>query len=116
MNRKLQIVTISRRHQSHLMRRRRWLTGMFSSRVSSIMRLSRLSSPAMKLLGSIGRGENCYRVVKVEKCKGTGAVASIDVFEARALGWYLKPRSEETDASGKYKRQPQLIRSKALPR
>ena len=70
----------------------------------------------MKLLGSIGRGENRYRVVKAEKCKGTGAVASVDVFEAGALGWYLKPRSEETDASGKYKRQPQLIESKAPPR
>jgi len=51
----------------------------------------------MKLLGYIGRGENRYRVVKAEKCKGTGAVESVDVFEARALGWYLKPRSEETD-------------------
>ena len=70
----------------------------------------------MKLLGSIRKGENGYRVAKVEKCKGTGAVASIDVFEARALGWYLKPRSEETDASGKYKRQPQLIEGEAPPR
>jgi len=25
-----------------------------------------------------------------EKCKGTGAVPSVDVFEAEALGWYLK--------------------------
>ena len=115
MNRKLQIVAISRRHQSHLMRRRRWLTGMFSSRVSSAARLPRLSSPAMKLLGSIGRGENLYKVVKAEKCKRTGVVASVDVFEARALGWYLKPRSEEMDASGKYKRQPQLIEGKATP-
>ena len=98
MNKKLQIVAISRSHQSHLMRRRRWLTGMFSSRVSSAVRLPRLSSLAMKLLGSIERGENRYRVVKVEKCKGIGAVASVDVFEARALNWYLKPRSEEVDA------------------
>ena len=116
MNRKLHIIAMSKRHQSHLMRRRCWLTGMFSSRVSSIMRLSRLSSPAMKLLGSIGRGENCYRVVKVEKCKGTGAVANVDVVEIRALGWYLKPQSEEMDASRKYKRQPQLIESEAPPR
>ena len=70
----------------------------------------------MKLLGSIGKGENRYRVAKVEKCKGTGAVASIDVFEAGTLSWYLKPRSEETDASRKYKRQPQLVEGEALPR
>ena len=89
---------------------------MFSSRVPSAMCLPRLSSPAMKLLGSVGREENHYRIVKVEKCKGTGAVASVDVFEARALGWYLKPQSEEMDASGKYKRQPQLIESEAPPR
>ena len=57
----------------------------------------------MKLLGSIGRGENRYRVVKAEKCKGTGAVASVDVFEARALGWYLKPWSEEVGVSGRAK-------------
>ena len=36
----------------------------------------------------------------MEECKGTGAVASVDVFEAGALGRYLKPRSEEVDASG----------------
>ena len=72
---------------------------MFSSRVSSATRLPRLSSSAMKLLGSIGRGENRYRVVKVEKCKGTGAVASVDVFEAGALGRYLKSQSKEMDAS-----------------
>ena len=57
----------------------------------------------MESIGSIGRGENCYRGLKVEKCKGTGAVASIDVFEAGALGRYLKPRSKEVDASGKCK-------------
>ena len=116
MNRKLQIIAISRRHQSHLMHWRSCLTGMFSSRVSSAACLPRLSSPTMKLLGSIGKGENCYRVVKVEKCKGTGAVASVDVFEARALGWYFKPRSKEMDALGEYKRQPQLIEGKAPPR
>ena len=70
----------------------------------------------MKLLGSIGKGENCYRVVKAEKCKGTGAVASVDVFEAEALGWYLKLQSEMTDALGEYKRQPQLIEGEAPPR
>ena len=86
MNKKSQIVAISKRHQSHLMRRRHWLINMFSSRVSSATRLPWLSSPAMKLLGSIGKGENCYKVAKAEKYKGTRAVASIDVFEARALG------------------------------
>ena len=101
MNRKLQIIAMSRKHQSHLMRRRHWLTGMFSSRVSSTVRLLRLSLPAMKSIGSIARGENHYRVVKAEKCKGTGAVASIDVFEVGALGRYLKPRSKEVDASRK---------------
>ena len=70
----------------------------------------------MKLIGSIGKGENRYRVVKAEKCKGIGAVASIDVFEAGALGWYLKPWSKEIDSSGKYKRQPQLIEGEAPPR
>ena len=83
------------------MRQRRWLTGMFSSRVSSVAHLLRLSSPAMKLLRSIGRGENLYKVVKAEKCKRTGVVASVDVFEARAHGRYLKPRSKEVDASRK---------------
>ena len=38
--------------------------------------------------------------VRVEKCKEIGAVASAGVFEAGALGWYLKPWSEEVDASG----------------
>jgi len=37
---------------------------------------------------------------RVEKCKGIGAVARVDVFEAGVLGWYLKPWSEEVDASG----------------
>ena len=99
MNRKSQIVAMSRRHQSHLMRRRRWLTGMFSSRVSPTTRLPWLSSPAMESIGSIGRGGNSYRDLKAERCR----VASIYVFEARALSRYLKPRSEEVDASGKCK-------------
>jgi len=41
--------------------------------------------------------------MRAEKCKGIGAVASVDVFEAGALGRYLKPRSKEVDASGKCK-------------
>ena len=36
---------------------------------------------------------------RAEKCRGIGAVASVDVFEVGALGWYVKPRSEEVDAS-----------------
>ena len=40
---------------------------------------------------------------RVEKCRGIGAVASVDVAEAGALGWYLKPQSEEVDASGRAK-------------
>ena len=39
---------------------------------------------------------------RVEKCKGTGAVANVDVFKAKTLDWYLKPRSE-VDASGRAK-------------
>ena len=38
--------------------------------------------------------------VRAKKCKGIGAVTSVDVFEARALSWYLKRQSEEVDASG----------------
>ena len=37
---------------------------------------------------------------RAEKCKGTEAVASLDVFEARALDQYLKPRSEVVDVLG----------------
>jgi hypothetical protein len=48
-------------------------------------------------------GRPLQSFARVEKCKGTGAVASVDVFEARALSWYLKPRSEEVDASGRAK-------------
>jgi len=57
----------------------------------------------MESIGSIGRGGNCHKVLKAERCKGTGAVASIDVFEAGALDQYVKPRSKEVDASGKCK-------------
>ena len=61
------------------------------------------------------KGKNSYRVVKAEKYNGTGAVASVDVFEAGALGWYLKPRSEEVDASRRAKGQPQLMEGEAPP-
>ena len=41
-------------------------------------------------VGSTKRGKKiAIEFVRVEKCKGTGAVASIDVFEAEALGLYL---------------------------
>ena len=41
----------------------------------------------MRLVGSMKRGkETAIGFVKVEKCKGTGAVASVYVFEARAIG------------------------------
>ena len=42
-----QFIVTNRRYQSHLMRRRRWFTGMASSGISSAARLSWLSSPAM---------------------------------------------------------------------
>ena len=37
--------------------------------------------------------------MKAEKCRETGAVVSIDVFEARALVQYLLPSSEVVDIS-----------------
>ena len=37
---------------------------------------------------------------RVEKSRGTGTVASADVFKAGALGWYLNSRNEGVDASG----------------
>ena len=40
---------------------------------------------------------------RAEKSKGTRMVASADVFEARALGWYLKPWNEGVDASRRAK-------------
>ena len=49
------------------------------------------------------REKDDIEFARAEKCKGTVVVASVDVFEARALSWYLKPRSEEVDASGRAK-------------
>ena len=40
---------------------------------------------------------------RAEKSKGTGTVASAGVFKAGALGWYLKPRNEGVEASGRAK-------------
>ena len=42
------VVIMNRDCQSHLMCQRRWFIGIFSSGISSIARLPRLSSPAMK--------------------------------------------------------------------
>jgi len=57
-------ITMSRRYRSHLMRRRRWFTGMSSSGISSTAHLPQLSSPAMKLIGSTRREEGCCRVLR----------------------------------------------------
>ena len=48
-------------------------------------------------------GRSLQSFARAKKCKGTGVVASVDVFEAGALGWYLKPQSKEVDASGRAK-------------
>ena len=99
-----QFIIINRKCQSHLMRRRRWFIGMFSSGISSTARLPRLSSPAIELIGSTRKGRRPLQsFARVEQCKGTGVVVNVDVFETTALGWYLKPRSEEVDASGRAK-------------
>ena len=58
-----QFIIINRKCQSHLMRRRRWFIGMFSSGISSTARLPRLSSLAMKDDWIYRREkENRYRV------------------------------------------------------
>ena len=46
------------------------------------------------------RKKTATEFVRAEKCEGIGTVASIDVFEVGALGWYLKPRSEVVGFSG----------------
>ena len=60
-------------------------------------------------------GKPLQSSARAKKCKGTGAVSSADVFEAGALGWYLKPRSEEVNVSGRAKMQPQLIEGEVPP-
>ena len=73
---------------------------MSSSRISSAAHLPWLSSPAMKFGLIYKKGKKtATEFARVEKCEGMGTITSVDVFEARALGWYLKPRSEEVDAS-----------------
>ena len=74
------------------MRRRCWFIDMSSSRISSAARLPRLSSPAMKFGWIYKKGKRtATKSTRVEKCKGTGAVVSIDVFESETLSRYLKP-------------------------
>ena len=54
------------------------------------------------MIGSTkGRKKTTTGFWQVEESKGIGAVVSVDVFEARAM--YLKPWSEEVDASGRAK-------------
>ena len=54
------------------------------------------------MIGSMeGRKKTAVGFWQAEKSKGT--VASEDVFEAEAIGWYLKTRSEEVDTSGRAK-------------
>ena len=83
-----QIIIMNRGCQSHLIRRRRWFIGMSSSGIS-VARLPRLSSLAMRDGWICGRKEeNRYRVLA-----GRGEQRDSydgDVFEAEALGWYLK--------------------------
>ena len=52
---------------------------------------------------TLALAEDAIEFARVEECKGIGAAASVDEFEARALGWYLKPRSKEVDASRRAK-------------
>ena len=57
-------IIINKKCQSHLMRRRHWFIGIFSSRISSAARLPRLSSPAMKDDWIYEREkENRYRIL-----------------------------------------------------
>jgi len=81
---------MSRRYRSHLIWRRHWLIGRFSSRTSSAARLPRLSLLAIGFGWIYGREEeNCYRVCEGGEVQRTEAVPSVDGFEARVLGWYL---------------------------
>jgi len=53
------------------------------------------------MIGSTkGRKKTAIGFRQAKKSEGTGTVASIDVFEAGALGRYLKPRGKEADALG----------------
>ena len=90
INKLEKFIAMSRRYRCHLIRWRRWLIGRFSSGTSSTMRLRWLSLPAIGF-GWIYRREeeNCYRVYEGGEVQRIEAVASVDVFEAEAFGWYL---------------------------
>ena len=83
-----QVIIMNRGCQSHLMRRRRWFIGMSSVGISSVARLPRLSSLAMRddrIYG--GKEENRCRVfgrwkrakeqLRVEMCLRPKPSASI---------------------------------------
>ena len=79
---------------------RRWFTSMVSSGISSAERFPRvLADHEADWIYRKG-GRPLLSSTRAKKCKETGAVASVEVFEAGALGWYLKPQSNEVDASG----------------
>jgi len=83
-------IAMSRRYRSHLIWRRHWLIGRFSSETSSAARLPRLSSPAIGFGWIYGKEEeNRYRICEGGEVQRTETVASVDVFEAGVLGWYL---------------------------
>ena len=70
--------------------RRRWLIGRFSSGTSFTVRLPRLSSLAIRFGWIYEKGEeNRYKVCEGGEVQRTEVVASVDVFEAGVLGWYL---------------------------
>ena len=108
-----QFIIMNRKCQSHLMRRRRWFIGMFSSRISSAARLPRLSSLAMKNDWIYGREkENRYWVlVGGEKQRNRNGC------KCRCVrGWSTRPIFEAMERRGgclgMHKRQPQLIEGK----
>ena len=74
-----QFIIINKKCQSHLKRRRCWFIGMFSSGISSVVRLPRLSSLAMKddwiyrkgerkLLQGFSRWRRAKEQLRVEMC------------------------------------------------
>ena len=74
-------IAMSRRYRSHLICRRRWLTGMSSSRISSTARLPWLSLPTMKFGWIHKKGEEgCYRV-----CEGVEVKRNMSGYEYRCV-------------------------------
>jgi len=107
-----QFIITSRRCRSHLMRRRRWLAGMFSSGISSAAHLPWLSSLA---IGSTRRGKGCYRV-----CRGGGVQRNKSGCKCSCVrGWSPRLVFEATERRGGHlgmcKRQPQLIEGEVPP-